>query len=254
MSMQILAEAEDRPKTGQIKTQLVSLWTAPVFGAVLLLAFVAFPGFWPPLSPNLTAQQVAQFYSENTAMIRFSMITYNLCNIMLLPFFMVIVVQMKRMTTQSHVFAYCYLTAAVSGATIFALADIFFLVAAFRPDRNPELILLLNDMAWLILIAPVGAFVAQNLLLGLAVYFDTGRDGSADPVFPRWVGHYAIATALAMAPAVGASVFRTGPLAWDGSVSFWLRNAAFAAFILVLFFVLRRILHRQAVDEGVAAP
>ena len=44
---------------------------------------------------------------------------------MLIPFFMVIVVQMKRMATQSHVFAYCYLTAAVSGATIFALADIF---------------------------------------------------------------------------------------------------------------------------------
>ena len=58
---------------------------------------------------------------------------------MLIPFFMVIVVQMKRMATQSHVFAYCYLTAAVSGATIFALANIFFLVAAFRPDRNPEL-------------------------------------------------------------------------------------------------------------------
>ena len=94
------------------------------------------------------------------------MITFNLCGIMLLPLFMVIVVQMKRMATQSHVFAYCYLTAAVSGATLFALADIFYLVAAFRPDRNPELVMLLNDMAWIIFIAPVGALVAMNLLLG----------------------------------------------------------------------------------------
>jgi hypothetical protein len=166
-----------------------------------------------------------------------------------LPLFMVIVVQMKRMASQSHVFAYCYLTAAVSGATLFALADIFYLVAAFRPGRSPELIMLLNDMAWMIFIAPVGAFVAMNLLLGAAVYFDDGPQ----PVFPRWVGHYAVATALAMAPAAGAAAFRTGPLAWNGVVSFWLRNGAFAAFVIVMFFVLRKVLQRQAVEERLAS-
>jgi hypothetical protein len=246
--MQILAEAEDLPKTANIKTQLICLWTAPVFGVVMLIAFLAFPGFFPPMSPDMTAEQVAKFYSGHTAMIRFSMVTFNLCGIMLLPIFMVIVVQMKRMATQSHVFAYCYLTAAVSGATLFALADIFYLTAAFRPARSPELIELLNDMAWMIFIAPVGAAVAMNLLLGLAVYFDNGPN----PVFPRWVGHYSVATALAMAPAVGAAVFATGPLAWNGVISFWLRNGAFTLFVVVMFFVLRNVLHRQAIDEGVA--
>jgi hypothetical protein len=157
------------------------------------------------MSPDMTAGQVAKFYSDHTAMIRFSMITFNLCGIMLLPIFMVIAVQMKRMATQSHIFAYCYLTAAVSGATLFALADIFYLTAAFRPARSPEL-----------------------------------------------VGHYAVLTALAMAPAVGAAVFSSGPLAWNGAISFWLRNAAFALFVIVMFFVLRNVLHRQAVEEGVA--
>ena len=60
--MQILAEAEDLPKTANIQTQLISLWTAPVVGVVLLVAFVAFPGFWPPMSPTMSADQVAQFY------------------------------------------------------------------------------------------------------------------------------------------------------------------------------------------------
>lgn len=246
--MQILAEAEDLPKTANIQTQLISLWTAPVIGGILLIAFVAFPGFFPPMSPTMTADQVAAFYTDHNAMIRFSMITFNLCGIMLVPFFMVIVVQMKRMATQSHVFAYSYLTALVSGATLFALADIFFLVAAFRPERSPDLTMLLNDLAWITFIAPVGMVVAQGLLLGMAVYFDHGTN----PVFPRWVGHYAIATAIAMTPAAGAAVFKTGPLAWDGLASFWLRNIAFAVFIVVMFFVLRSALHRQAVEEGVA--
>ena len=247
--MQILAEAEDLPKTANIKTQLISLWTVPVFGAVYVIAFIAFPGFLPPMSPGLTAEQVATFYQEHTAAIRFSMVTYDLLGVMLIPFFMVIVVQMKRMATQSHVLAYCYLTAAVSGATLFALSNIFYLAAAFRPGRGPELVMLLNDIAWMLLVAPVGAVVAMNLLLGAAVYFDRGPN----PVFPRWVGHFAIATALAMAPAVGAAIFQTGPLAWNGAISFWLRNGAFALFVIVMFFVLRNTLQRQASEEGVTA-
>jgi uncharacterized membrane protein (DUF441 family) len=147
---------------------------------VLLLAFVVFPGLNPPLTPSSSTEQVASFYREHAAAVRFSMITFNLCGVMLLPFFMVIVVQMKRMATQSHVFAYCYLTAAVSGTTLFALSAIYYLVAAFRPDRSPELVMLLNDMAWVIFIAPVGMLVGQNLLLALAIYFDDG----GDPVSP----------------------------------------------------------------------
>lgn len=246
--MQVLAEAEELPETANIRTQLIALWTTPVIGAILLVAFLAFPGFLPPMSPTMSADEVAAFYADNTAMIRFSMITYNLCAIMLLPFFAVIVVQMKRMATQSHALAYCYLTAVVSGATIFALADIFYLVAAFRPERSPELLLLLNDLAWITLVAPVGMLVAQNLLLGLAVYLDTGPK----PVFPRWVGHFAVVTGLAMAPAAAAAVFQTGPLAWNGAISFWLRVGAFTLFVVVMFFVLRSAVHRQAVEEGVA--
>ncbi len=185
--MQILEQVQDLPKAGNIKAQWVSLWTGPpAVGAVLLVALIAFPGFWPPMSPLLSAEQVAAFYAENTAWIRFSQVTFNLCGIMILPFFMVIVAQMKRMKTQSHVFAYCYLTAIVSSATIFfALSNIFFLVAAFRPERNPELVMVLNDLAWIVFIAPVGMAVTQFVLLAVAVYFDDGPD----PVFPpRWSG------------------------------------------------------------------
>jgi hypothetical protein len=104
-------------------------------------------------------------------------------------------------------------------------------------------------MAWITFIAPVGMIVGQNLLLGLAVYFD----GGPNPVFPRWVAPFSIATAVAIAPAALAAVVKTGPLAWDGLVSFWLRNGAYATFLVVMFFVVRAALHRQAVEEGVAA-
>ena len=97
--------------------------------------------------------------------------------------------------------------------------------------------------------APIGMVVAQFLLLAAAVHFDDGPD----PVFPRWVGPYSLATGVAIIPSAGAAVWQTGPLAWDGLLSFWLRNGAFAVFVVVMFFVLRRAVLRQAAAEGVVA-
>ncbi|ORV08600.1 hypothetical protein [Mycobacterium celatum] len=243
--MSTVAEAQQAPPTVSLRGQWICLWMTPVVGVVLLVAFLAFPGFLPPMSPQMTAGQVAEFYAHNTTMIRFSMITYNLFGIMLIPLFALIVVQMKRMATPNQVLAYCYLTAAVSGATLFALADIFWLVAAFRPERDPQLIQLLNDLAWITFIAPVGMLVVQNLCLGLAVYLDA----RARPVFPRWVGAFSLLTAAAMAPAAGAAIYRTGPLAWNGAASFWLRIGAFTLDVVVMFFVLRAALRQQATEE-----
>ena len=247
--MQILERVQDLPNAGNIKAQWVCLWSGPAVGLVLLIAAAAFPGFWPPMSPTLPAEEVARFYAEHTAWIRFGQVTFNLCGILVVPFFMVIVAQMKRMAGQTDVFAYCYLTAVVSGATFFALSNVFFLVAAFRPDRSPDLIQLLNDLAWIVFIAPIGMLLSQFVLLALAVRFDNGPD----PVFPPWVGWYSLATGVAIVPSAAAAVFQTGPLAWDGLLSFWVRNGALAAFVVVMFFVLRRAVLRQAIADGVVA-
>ncbi|WP_232232104.1 hypothetical protein [Mycobacterium triplex] len=218
-------------------------------GLVLLIAFVMFPGFFPPLSPTLSAQQVADFYRDHAAEVRFSMVTFNLFGVMLLPFYAVIVVQMQRMATPSKVLGYCYLTAATSGVTVFAMADIMWLLAAFRPERNPELVQLLNDMAWMIFIAPVGMIVVQNLCLAFAVFLDSGDS----PILPRWVAPFSLVIAAAITPAAGASVVTTGPFAWNGTVSFWLRLVALGLYVAVMFFVLRKAVLRQAQDAAETA-
>jgi hypothetical protein len=232
---------EAQPVLNKPDAQTVSLWLGVGFAAVLLGAFVAFPGFFPPMSPQMSTREVADFYQQHTTAIRASMVVFNLCGVMLIPFFMVIVYQMKRMATPTQVLAYCYLSAAASGVTLFAIADLFWLIAAFRPERDPQLIQLLNDLAWITFIAPVGMIVAQLLCLGLAVLLDA----HPEPIFPRWVGWFSLATAVLVAPDAGAAVFTSGPLAWDGAISFWLRNVLFGAFFIVMFFVLRRAISRE---------
>jgi hypothetical protein len=244
--MQVLLEDENRSAATNLRAQQAILWSTPAVAAVLLVLFAAFPGFFPPMSPNMTAAQVAEFYRDHTAMIRFSMVGFNLCGILIVPFFVLILARMQRMRGQSHIFAFSYLSAVVAGATLFALSDIFFAVAAFRTDRSADLIQVLNDLAWIFFIAPIGMLVAQFVLLALAIYFDDDRD----PVFPRWVAHYSLVTAVLMAPSAGAAVFRDGPLAWNGVVSFWFRNIAFAVFVVVMFLVLRSSYRREARESA----
>lgn len=232
-----------------LRAQQVILWSAPVLALVLLVLFVAFPGFFPPMSPDMSAAEVGAFYRENTGRIQLSQVGFNLFGVLIVPFFLLVMVQMQRMRSETHIYAFSYLTSVVAGATLFALSSIFFAVAAFRPGRGDELVQLLNDLAWIFFIAPIGMLVAQFVLLALAVLADDARA----PVFPRWVAWYSLATAVAMAPSAGAAVAHDGPLAWDGLVSFWLRNSAYALFAVVMFFVVRAALRRQA-EQELAAP
>lgn len=244
--MQLVAGIDDLPRTSNVRTQLMALWITAISMAVMLVAYAAFPGFWPPLSPQMSADAVAQFYRDNSGWIRFSMVTFNLCGMMLLPLFCVITVQIKRMAARCQVFAYCYLMATVSGATIFALFAIFLATAAYRPGRDPDLILVLNDLGWIVFVAPVGMALIQNLILALAIRYD---DKTA-PIYPRWVGRLALVVALAMAPAAFSMTVMTGPFAWNGVISFWVRNVAYGGFLIVMMIVTWRAVHRQAESEG----
>ncbi len=228
--------------------QLIMLWTTPVAGVLFLLAFLLFPAFSPPMSPTMTADQVADFFRDNLAAMRGVVVFCNLIGCLLVPLFAVIVVQMLRVINSSPVFAYAYLICVGIGMTAFILADFAWGVALYRPDRDPQLISLLNDMAWFFFITPAGILVIQNLCLAGAIYLDE----CPRPVFPRWVAHFNVVTALLFAPAAFSVMHKSGPLAWDGALAFSLRLATFAVYVAVMFWVLLGVVNRQVEEEGVA--
>ena len=228
-----------------IDSQRISLWITPVVAAVFLIAFVAFPGFRPPMSPNMSADQVAAFFREHTTMIRFSMITYDLFGVLLVPFFALIVVQMKRMATPSHVFAYSYLSVVATGATLFAIADLCWLVAAFRPDRSPELVQLLNDLAWIIFTAGRSAcsLPPTSSWRWPSISMPTGPDF---PPMDRALQHRHRRSGGA------GGMRRRGPDRPAGleRCHFLLaEDRAFAIFLVVMFIALRTAINRQALEE-----
>jgi hypothetical protein len=100
-------------------------------------------------------------------------------------------------------------------------------------------------MAWFMFIAPVGAIVVQNLCLAVSIYLDE----RPDPIFPRWVAHFNVAASLLLAPSAFSILVKSGPLAFDGAVSFTLRVAVLATYVVVMFFVLLRVVGRQGSEQ-----
>jgi hypothetical protein len=130
------------------------------------------------------------------------------------------------------------------------MANLFWLLAAFRPERDPELTLLLNDLAWVTFSSQVGFLIAQSVILALAIYLDRQQR----PVFPRWVAHFNLIVAALLIPAAFVGAAMTGPIAWDGLLTFWVRNLAIGLWIVVMGVVLARAIGRQRrEDETVAA-
>ena len=226
--------------------EVLLLWTLPVVGAIWLSAFLLFPGFARPMSPTMSAAEVAAFYRdpENLPRIRYSMIVFNWFAVGLVPILALIVLQIRRMAHRTPIFSYAIIACAAGGPTIFLMADLFWLLAAFRPERDPELTLLLNDLAWVTFSSQVGFLIAQSVILALAIYLDR----QARPVFPRWVAHFNLAVAALLIPAAFVGAAMTGPIAWDGLLTFWVRNAAIGLWIVVMGVVLARAIARQRAE------
>ena len=232
--------------------ELILLWSLPALGLIWLAVFLVFPGFAEPMSPTLSAEEVAAFYRdpENLPRIRYSMIVFNWFGVGLIPILALIALQMRRMAHRTPIFSYSIIACAAGGPTIFLLADMFWLLAAFRPDRDPQLILMFNDLAWVTFSSQVGFLIAQSVFIALAIFLDR----QAQPVFQRWVAHFNLLVAAVMVPAafVGLAV-EGGPIAWNGLLTFWVRNVAIGTWIVVMGIVLGRAIHQQRAAEGAAA-
>lgn len=226
--------------------ELILLWTLPAALILWIASFLLFPGFNPPMSPTMPAEQVAAFYRdpEHIPQIRYSMIVFNWFGVCLVPILALIVLQIRRMAHRTPIFSYAMLGCAAGGPTLFLVANVCWLLAAFRPERSPGLTQLLNDFGWITFTIVVPFLIGQSVILALAIFFDD----QARPVFPRWVAYFNLLVAAALVPAAFVGVSLTGPLAWDGFLSFWVKNVAIAVWIVVMGVVLGQAIYRERAE------
>ncbi|MGH3958168.1 hypothetical protein [Mycobacterium sp.] len=221
----------------------ICFWVVPIFYSLFGLIFVPLTRVMPPPRPDVTADQMVNFLHQHalTIQIGFALL-------MIVIGFAgvsngIVTYEIKRMSV-SPAFAYAYLGALAVGALPGCLmAAISFLAAVFRPDRDPQIVALLYDVTFLSFVGSLGCFSAAYLVFAIAIL----RDRNA--VFPKWLGYISIWQIVTELLAAPVFIFRSGPLAWNGSISFWMGTAVFGFWEVCVIVLLKMAVERQPLGQ-----
>ena len=223
-------------------------WSGVVCVALFFGAFVV-AGFIPPLAPNSSAASIARFYQTHTTGIRIGSVLMLISGMFYATWTAVISAQMRRIPRVSTAAVYTQLCAGAFACLTFLVPAMLFMVTAFRPHRNPEITLTLNDMSYIFLIIPWPPFMAQMFAFSYSILMDK----QARPLFPRWLGYLNIWWPLMISPSTLLPFFKTGPFDWRGLLVLWIPAIGFIGQFVAGGAMLVRAIDREA-DELRGAP
>lgn len=223
--------------TSQMTFEKVCAWGG-ISCVVLFFAAFVLAGFIPPLSPSLSAEQVAAHYQEHTSGIRIGMVLMLISSAFYAMFTAVISGQMRRIPGVSITVVYTQLACGAFACLTFLMPAIFFIAASFRPERAPELTQILNDLGWIMMVIPWMPFMPQNFAFAFAIF----SDSRPAPLFPRWLGFLNIWAPISFTPSVLLPFFKSGPFAWSGLFVIWI-----PAIIFIIWFVLTACMLLKAI-------
>ncbi len=225
----------------------IAVWSGQLFIVGMLIGWGLLAGFLtPPPSPGMPSVDVAAFLAEGGAKLRVGLCLALLGVGGLIPMSAVLADQMRRMEGGRPIWANAQLVCSGLAMWLLSQALIFFAVAAFRPDRNPELIQLIFDTAWLTLVAPVGMVVIWQAAVGAAILSDRNQR----PVMPRWVGYLSLWAALLSAPGFLGILFREGPFTWSGLFVLWIPLGIFLVWWITLTVQLLKNINAESATDG----
>lgn len=206
----------------QMNFQRVCAWSG-IACALLFFAGLLAGGLVPLPQPGWSAGQVASFYQGHATGVRFGSGLILLSGMFYLAYTAVMSAQMRRMKGVHPAVHYAQLASGAAAGLTFLLPGMLLAVTAFRPDRSPDLTLLLSDMSLMMLVMPWPPFMAQGFAFAFGILTDRGRP----PAFPRWLAYVNIVAPIIFVPTLALPFFTSGVLAWNGLVVFWIPAVAF---------------------------
>jgi hypothetical protein len=156
----------------------------------------------------------------------------------------IVMYHIKRMTVGS-VLGYAYMGSLAIGALPGCLLVAFcFLVAVYRPDRDPQLMALLYDLGLLSYVGSLGCFTTAWIAFAIAILYDRNQ------IFPKWFAYVTVWQIVTEVMAIPVFISKAGPFAWNGSIAFWEGTVIFGIWISCLIVLLKKANELQPGDEA----
>jgi MFS family permease len=215
----------------------IQLFCAMGGPATIVVALVGWllAGLLPlPLGPHHTQEQVVAFYRDHQLRLVAGFVLAGIGVGGVFPLIAAISVQMLRMEGRYPILTFMQLVTGAATGVMLLVPMLLMTVIGYRPDRSPELTLMLNDMAWMLFITPIMPFILQNVAIGVAVLNDENG------IFPRWAGYLNLIVGFTFVPDVLPYFFYSGPFAWNGIFIFWLALTSYTVWLVAMGMLVRR--------------
>jgi hypothetical protein len=227
-------------RSGNIRAQLICAWCVVPFTLCFFVGLIA-ANFLIPVAPSKSAVEIAALYQEHTTAIRIGAL---LCFAGCVPFILwggAIIAQARRIENGPAALAYTQVASLAIAVMIVLVPMIFFFVAAYRPERFPEITQTLNDLGWTMFVISFPPFMAWPIALAIGIL----GDKSENPVFPRWAAYFNIYVSLVYIPPALLIFFKTGVFAWNGLLSWYVPVADFFIWAVGMTVLTVRAIRRQ---------
>jgi len=222
------------------RQQRFCIWAGVGFAPVFFVGFWLVAKFIPPPSPDKSAEEIARMFADDRDRIRVGLWITTAGSALLAFYVTAITHQLRRIAGPQSPLA----TAQAIAGTCIILEFIFPLLvwqtAAYRGDRDPDLVLLLNDLAWLPFVGIVGTYIVQTICVAIVVL----GDRSADPLIPRWAAYLNLWAAFGVSSGSLVVFAHRGPFAWNGILAWWLLVFAFFVWFVTMAWLMHRASYR----------
>ncbi len=225
------------------QTQKWCAWSGMVLVVTFVAGWAVIGGFVPPPAPTKSANEIAAWFASHQTTIQIGLFLCLVGSGFLAPFTGVISTQLKRIEGEHTPISTAQIVAGSGVAVGFTMGLIIWYGAAYRPEADPVITQRLNDIAWFIWVSWAYLPAAQTIAVGIAVLLDK----RPDPIFPRWLGYLSLWCAVFYLPGGLAVFFKSGPLAWNGLITWWFLVIAYFIWVVSIIWALlwRAIPHQQ---------
>lgn len=226
-------------------SQRVMIWAGMLLSGVYTVGFAFLMNLFPLPPPLLGVEEVVHLYTQNNLQFLIGAALMMVSGCFMLPWVVVLYAQMSRYEKGTPVWAILQGMAGTLQTGLFIVPPFFWGLAAFSPQRDPGLTVMLHEAGFISFIVPICTMTLVVIPVSVICFM---RKSDTHSAFPRWLGYIGLLQATEGQLGVMALLFKSGPFAWNGLFPFFLPVGLFGAWITPLLFLLLRAIRHQEME------
>lgn len=217
------------------RLEMIGAWSGLAYVMVFGLGWMILAQFFPPISPAAGPAEVAQIFQERRIPLMLASVIMMVSVVVILPCSALLLLISHKIEQRVGMITVMLAVTMATSMVVSFYTPLSWAVAAFRPERSAELILLMSDIGFLQFMGGIPMFIMTWFLIAYGVLVMSPRE---NPIIPRWFGYLCLWIGILYITELLIYFFKVGPFAWDGIVGFWIPAILFMVFFFATPFVL----------------